>query len=255
MVDESLFEVRGKVALVTGASRGIGKAIAIGLAEAGAKLVVCSHASSLAETLNTVKKIGIQIMGVKADVAQKSEVTKMVRQAIDRFGRIDILVNNAGIYINKSLEDFSEEEWDRLIDTNLKGCFLCSQAVGREMIRRKSGRIINITSISGVASMPNTSVYCTSKAGIIAFTKGLAVDWAKYNINVNAIAPGDVDTEMNREQHPDPDYIKTVRDSIPMHRAAMPEELVGTVVYLASKASDYLTGSLIVIDGGWTAQL
>lgn len=254
-MNNGLFELRNKIALVTGASRGIGKAIAIGLAKVGANLVVCSHASSLAETVNAVKEIGVQIMGVKADVAQKSDVTKMVRQAINRFGRIDILVNNAGIYINRPVEEFSEEEWDRLIDTNLKGCFLCSQAVGKEMIRQKSGKIINITSVSGLASLPNTSVYCASKAGIIAFTKGLAVDWAKYNININAIAPGDVDTEMNRKQHPDPDYIKMVRDSIPMHRAAMPEELVGTVVYLASKASDYVTGSLIMIDGGWTAQL
>jgi len=254
-MNDSLFDLRNKVALVTGASRGLGKAIAVGLAKAGTNLVACSHASSLTETVNTVRKIGAQIIGVKADVAQKSDVGKMVRQAIDRFGRIDILVNNAGIYLNKPVEEVSEEEWDGVIATNLKGCFLCSQAVGREMIKQKSGKIINITSISGLASLPHTAVYCATKAGIILLTKGLAVDWAKYNINVNAIGPGDIATEMNIEMRNDPDFIKMIKDSTPMGRSARPEEFVGTVVYLASKASDYVTGSLIMVDGGWTAHL
>jgi len=252
---DSLFDLRNKVALVTGASRGLGKAIAVGLAKVGANLVVCSHISSFGETISTVKEIGVQIIGVKADVAQKSDVTKMVRQAINQFGRIDILVNNAGIYLNKPIEEVSEEEWDRVIATNLKGCFLCSQAVGGEMIKRKSGKIINITSISGLASLPDTAVYCASKAGIILLTKGLAVDWAKYNINVNAIGAGDIATEMNKEMRNDPDFIKMIKDRTPMGRSAKPEEFLGTVIYLASKASDYVTGSLIMVDGGWTAHL
>jgi len=255
MINNDLFNLKNKVALVTGASRGIGKAVAIGLAKAGANLVICSHASSLDKTINTIKTIGVGVLGVKADVSKKSDVNDMVKQAIDSFKRVDILVNNAAVYINKDVKDFGEEEWDFIIDTNLKGYFLCAQAVGREMIKQKSGKIINITSIGSLSAMPDTAVYCASKAGIIGLTKGLAVDWAKHNINVNAVAPGDVVTEVNREQHPDQEYITRVLNSIPMNRSAMPDELVGTIVFLASKASDYITGSVIVYDGGWTAML
>lgn len=245
-MNEGLFYLRDKVVLVTGASRGIGKAIAIGLAEAGAHLIVCSHASSLKETVSAVKKRGVQIMAVKADVSRKSDVTRMIDQGVNQFGKIDILVNNAGIFLEKPAEEVTEEEWDRIIDTNLKGYFLCCQAVSREMIKQKSGKIINVTSISGLASLPNTAVYCASKGGIISLTKALAVDWVKYNINVNAVVAGDVATEISDDRD---------KDKIPMGRRANPEELVGTIIYLASKASDYVTGSLVMIDGGWTAQL
>ncbi|UCB44858.1 MAG: SDR family oxidoreductase [Spirochaetota bacterium] len=255
MINTDLFNIKSKVALVTGASRGIGKAVAIGLAKAGANLIVCSHTSRLDDTVHIVKKIGVEILGVKADVSKESDVYQLVKQSIDSFGRIDILVNNAGVYINKDVKDFSEEEWDLIIDTNLKGYFLCARTVGREMIKQKSGKIINITSIAGLGAMPNTAVYAASKAGIIGLTKGLAVDWAKYNINVNAVAPGDVATEVTKEQHPDHEYMARVLNSIPMHRSAMPDELVGTIIFLASRASDYITGSLIVYDGGWTAMI
>jgi NAD(P)-dependent dehydrogenase (short-subunit alcohol dehydrogenase family) len=255
MINTDLFDIKNRVALVTGASRGIGKSIAIGLAKTGVNLVVCSHASSIDDTVHMVKESGGTIVGVKTDVSKESDVAAMVKQAIESFGRIDILVNNAGVYINKDVKDFSEEEWDLILDTNLKGYFLCARAVGREMIKQKSGKIINITSIAGLGAMPNTAVYAASKAGIIGLTKGLAVDWAKYNINVNAVAPGDVITEVSREQHPDHEYIARVLNSIPMNRSAMPDELVGTIIFLASKASDYITGSLIVYDGGWTAMI
>jgi NAD(P)-dependent dehydrogenase (short-subunit alcohol dehydrogenase family) len=195
-------------------------------------------------------------MAVKCDVARKEAVEKMVKAAVDKWGRVDILVNNAGICQFKPFLELTEEEWDRTLDINLKGYFLCSQAVAKEMAKRKSGVIINIASIAmgqvGIG-FPNIVHYCASKGGIVAMTEALALELAPYNIRVNAISPGAIETPMIDPMKQDPKMMEAILAKIPLHRVGKPEEVSNLVLFLASDASSYMTGSDVVIDGGWLA--
>jgi 2-deoxy-D-gluconate 3-dehydrogenase len=250
-----LFDLEGKTAIVTGASRGLGKAMAIGLAKAGADVVV----TDVLDTKTTVKEINEQhrdSLGLEVDVSNKSDVEAMVREVKEKFGKIDILVNNAGILRTGDAEVLNKGDWDKVIEVNLTGQFLCAQAVGRLMMKQKSGgKIINISSIAGLAGYASSVPYSASKAGVISLTQTLAAEWGKYNLNVNAICPGVFATDMTDDYLKDEQFKNMIKTKVPLARYAEPEELVGTVIYLASKASDYVTGHSIVIDGGWTAAL
>jgi NAD(P)-dependent dehydrogenase (short-subunit alcohol dehydrogenase family) len=249
-----LFELKTKTAIVTGASRGLGQAMAIGLAKAGAT-VVAADLLDVSATVNDIKRLGRDSLGVKIDVTEPADIKKMVQQTVKKFGRIDILVNNAGIVRQAPVESMTEKDWDDVIKVNLKGEFRCAQEVGKQMIKQQTGRIINIASVAGLFGSAGTAAYCASKAGIILLTKTLAVEWAKYNINVNAICPGVFVTTMTDPFLKDPSFQQMMKTRVPLARPGVPDELVGTVIYLSSRASEYVTGHALVIDGGWTAGL
>ena len=250
-------ELRDKVAIVTGARRGMGRTHALALAKAGAKVVVADI--SLEDCQKVVKEIEKnkgEALAVKCDVAEKEEVEEMVKKAVEKFGKVDILVNNAGICQFKPFLDLTEEEWDRTLNINLKGYFLCAQAAAKEMAKQKSGVIINIASVAmgqvGVG-IPNIVHYCASKGGVVGMTEALAVELAPYNIRVNAISPGMIETPMIDPIKKDPKVAEAMLDRVPMKRVGKPEEVSNLVLFLASDESSYMTGSTVVIDGGWLA--
>ncbi|WP_121510802.1 SDR family NAD(P)-dependent oxidoreductase [Mesotoga sp. H07pep.5.4] len=244
--------LQGKVALVTGAAQGIGKAIAERLVDEGAEVVIADVALERASSVARELSIKRKTIAVKADVSSSKDVRELFSVVDREFGRLDILVNNAGILLKGRFEEVTEEMWDRTMAVNLKGPFLC----GKEALRLmpKGGRIINITSIDGkvVYYHGHHVPYGVSKAGIIMLTKIMAVELASYGINVNAIAPGVVRTEISAGSMDDPAHLKEITDEIPLGRLASPEEIAGTVVFLSSKDASYLTGSTIYVDGGWT---
>jgi len=249
-------DLTGKVAIVTGSGRGLGKAMAIALADAGADLVVTARTESeILETAQEIEKKGRGVLAVRADITDPVQVDHIVRQTIERFGKVEILVNNAGVAIVKPFREMSLEEWRKTIDTNLTSLFLCCQAVGSHMIRQRRGKIINITSIDGAAGKATLVAYCSSKGGVIQLTKALAVEWAKYNIQVNAIGPGAFYTKPMAVVLDDEKWGPIRRKKIPMGREGRPEELGPLVVYIASSASDFMTGETIFIDGGELAKL
>jgi NAD(P)-dependent dehydrogenase (short-subunit alcohol dehydrogenase family) len=249
------FDLTGKVAIVTGGSRGIGKAIALGYAEAGADVIATSrNPKNVQETTEEILRLGRKSLAICTDVARKGEIEKLVSEVMGRFGRIDILVNNAGINpIYKRAELVTEEEWDEIINVNLKGLFLCCQAVGRVMIKQKSGKIINITSVNGLAGASRAVPYCSTKGAIILLTKCLALDWVQYNIQVNAIGPGFIDTDLTRPIQDNKFLLDKMLQHIPQNRFGKPEEVVGVAILLASELSTYMTGQTIFVDGGYTA--
>ncbi len=250
----TLFELTGKVALVTGASRGLGRAIARGLAEAGADLVLTSRHLRDVETVAAELGRGRRkVLPLQADVTQEAEVEEMVARAVASIGKIDILVNNAGINIRKPALDLTESDWDQTLDTNLKGCFLVAKAVGRQMLARQAGSVVNIASMLASVVHPDRAAYASSKGGLVQLTRVLAVEWAPFNVRVNAICPGPFLTDLNKVILNDPEKMTYFMDRLPMKRFGRPEELVGSVVFLASEASSYITGTTIYIDGGWTA--
>lgn len=251
---EKLFDLKDKVAIVTGGSRGIGKATAELLSQYGAKIVIADILEEdSASTANEIAKNGGEAIAVKTDVSSKNDVDNLVNTTISKFGKIDILINNAGIYRATPTESLSEEEWERVLDINLKGYFLCAQAAGREMIKQKYGRVVNIASVAGLGGFSNSAAYCASKAAIILLTKTLAIDWAKYNIRVNAICPGIIKTPMTDPLMKDDSFQGMIKQRVPLSREGMPEEIGAGVLFLVSDASSYMTGHAMVIDGGWTA--
>jgi len=249
------FRLDGKNAIVTGAAQGLGKAMAQALAEAGANIVIADINLDLAEvTAREISNIGVKTRALKVDVTNPEDVNFMAKEVVSKLGSIDILVNNAGIVRHSPAEIMSKKDWDDVINVNLTGVFLCSQAVGRFMIEKKKGKIINIASMSGlIVNHPQPQVsYNASKAGVIMITKSLAAEWAQYNINVNAIAPGYMKTSMTAPFFEKEEYRKAWLEPTPMKRPGNPEELGGAVVYLASDASSFMTGQILVIDGGYT---
>lgn len=251
----SSFSLEGKVAIVTGGGTGIGRSIALEFAKAEADVVVASRRLAiLEEVAEEVRALGRRSLAVQADVTQKADVDKMVQKVVDEFGVIDILVNNAGIHSGTPFLELSEDEWDRVIDTNLKSCYLCCQAVGRRMVEHRRGSIINISSNSGVTTCGGYSgPYPVTKAGEITLTKGLAWELGKYNIRVNAIAPGNIRTEMTRSWWRDPEFVKRMEIDRPLGRFGEPEEIATVALFLASDAASYITGETIVADAGKVA--
>ncbi len=248
-----LFDLSGKVALVTGASRGLGRAMAKGLARAGADLVLCArNEADLATVAQEIMAMGRRALSVYLDVLDAQSVEKMLERSLQEMGCIDILVNNAGVNIRKSVVELAEEEWDKVLDTNLKGYFLVGRAVGRHMMGRGSGKVINVASILGAVGLPNQVAYASSKGGVIQMTKVMALEWAAYHINVNAIAPTYFETPLVAALKNDPERYRFIVERTPMGRWGQPEELEGIVVFLASRASDFITGQTIFVDGGWT---
>mgnify|MGYP001594842469 CR=1 FL=1 len=251
-------ELKDKVAIVTGARRGMGKAHALTLAKAGAKVVVADISKEDCEkVVKEVEKEGGEALAVKCDVTKKEEIEQMVQAAVKKWGKVDILVNNAGIAEFASFLEMTEEQWDRTLDINLKGYFLCAQATAKEMVKQKSGGVIvNIASVAmgqqGIG-FPSVAHYCASKGGIVGLTEALAVELAPYNIRVNAIAPGMIETPMMDTVKSDPKILEGLLTRVPMRRVGKPEEVSNLVLFLASDDSSYMTGSTIIIDGGWLA--
>ncbi|MFZ0450200.1 MAG: 3-oxoacyl-ACP reductase family protein [Desulfatiglandaceae bacterium] len=246
-------KLKDKTAIVTGASQGIGGAIALGLAEAGADIVVNYRRSSDAarNVARKIEKLGRRALVVQSDVSRREEVKQLVESALEAFNKIDILVNNAGIFIAGPIEEVTEEDWDRVMAVNLKAVFLCSQAVGKHLIARKSGgAIINVASISAHLPEINGGCYTPSKAGVIGLTKLLAIEWARYHIRVNAISPGPVMTPLQRKAYPDEKLMDARNRAVPLGRHGRPEEIAGAAVFLASDDAGYLTGEELTIDGG-----
>lgn len=250
-------DLKGKVAIVTGARRGMGRAHALKLAQEGVKVVVSDISQEdCQEVVDEIEKAKGEGLALKCDVSKKEEVDKMVTETIKKFGKVDILVNNAGIAQFKPFLEMTEEEWDRTLAINLKGYFLCAQAAAKEMAKQKSGVIINIASVAmgqqGVG-FPNLVHYCASKGGIVGMTEALALELASLGIRVNAISPGVIETPMINPIKKDPEQEKAVLGRIPMGRVGKPEEVSNLVLFLASDVSSYMTGSDVIIDGGWLA--
>jgi NAD(P)-dependent dehydrogenase (short-subunit alcohol dehydrogenase family) len=247
------FSLKGKVALITGASRGIGQAVAIGLAQAGADIAIASRKlPDLEKVAEQVRKTGRKCLPVAAHVARVEEINNLVGQVMAEYGKIDILVNNAATNPTMaSAMDVDERAWDSIMNLNLRGLFFLSQAVARLMKEKGGGKIINISSIAGI-SPDLLPVYSISKAGVIMATKVMAQQWAQYNIRANAVAPGLTKTRFSEALWNNPDILKLAMGKTPMARVAEPEEMVGAVIYLASDASSYVTGQVIAIDGGTT---
>jgi NAD(P)-dependent dehydrogenase (short-subunit alcohol dehydrogenase family) len=246
----------GKVAVVTGGRRGIGRAIALALAEAGADVSLGDRVvddGALEGVAEEVRKSGRRALAIQADITQKADVDSLVQKTVAEMGAIDILVNNAATNVRAPLLELNEEGWDRVIDTDLKGYYLCSQAAGKVMVKQKRGNIINIASTAAMDTAPKMGAYCIAKAGVVMLTRILAIELAEHNIKVNAVAPSIVKTKFSQPLWADAKTLKEIESGIPLGRLAEPEDIVGAVVFLASDASAYITGHTIVVDGGSTA--
>ena len=250
-----MFGLDGQVAIVTGGNGGIGLGIARGLAEAGAGIVVAArNEDKTAGAVELLRGLGVEALGLKVDVADEASVAAAVSETFDRFGRIDILVNNAGIGIRKPPQDYTAEEWDRVLGINLKGTFLCSRAVYSHMVRAGAGSIINIGSMTSIFGSDWVASYSASKGGVVQLTKSLAVAWAKDRIRVNAILPGWIKTDLTRPiETQNPERHAFISKRIPAGRWGEPGDLAGTAVFLASRAAAYVTGAVIAVDGGYSS--
>ncbi len=256
MKPSELLDLTGKVAIVTGGATGIGRQMAEGLAEAGADVVVCARKPERCEqAAEELRTLGVRALGLRCDVRDQAEVQAVVDRTRSEFGAIDILVNNAGTSWGAPAEDYPLEGWQKVIDVNLTGVFLCSQAAGRVMIEQGAGKIVNVASVAAFGGAPPELMdavgYNAAKGGVVAFTRDLATKWARHGIGVNAIAPGWFPTDLNKvllDAQPEA-YL----EHIPLRRFGGPDDLKGAVVFLASAASDYVTGHTLIVDGGQSA--
>lgn len=245
--------LKGKVAIITGAKRGIGKAIALAFAEAGASVAVCSRVTQdgqLQDVAGEIRRLGHGTLAIQADVSNQDDVNRMVQQVRDEFGAIDILVNNAAVSVRASLIDTSEADWDKVMNVDLKGYYLCAQACARIMMKQKRGNIINISSRLGLTATPNMGAYSIAKAGELMLTRVLALELASYNIRVNAIAPGLVETEGSAHLWSQPKIRRQFESEIPLGKIALPSDVATSALFLASDASSYITGHTMLVDGG-----
>jgi len=250
------FDVQGKIALVTGAARGLGRAISLALAHSGADVALgLRDVNADADLASEIALMGRRALPLQMDMSRLDQVSSAIEKAADHFGRLDILVNNAGIAPENLAENVTEKDFDATLAVNLKGTFFASQAAGRIMIRQNYGRIINMSSQAGFAGLPTESVYCMTKAAIAHLTKCLAVEWGKYNITVNAVAPTFIHTPGTEEYLSIPqNRADTIERIAALHRIGEPMEVAGAVVFLASDAASLITGHTLLIDGGWTAR-
>jgi len=248
--------LKDKVAFVTGASQGLGEKIAASLAEAGANLVLISRRQSVLEEVarGIKQKYSVEILPLAADVTVKPEIEKALEEALRVFGKIDILVNNAGVTVKKDFFEVTEEEWDYVLNINLKGAYNCLQVVGKQLVKQKSGKVINMASFGSQFALVHSSAYCASKGGLVQLTKVLAAEWASHNVSVNAIAPGYIETDLVAEvMKKKTDLKDSIIHRTPMKRLGKPEEVASAVVFLASDAASYITGSVMSIDGGMSS--
>ncbi|MFP7733398.1 SDR family NAD(P)-dependent oxidoreductase [Priestia aryabhattai] len=240
--------------LVTGGSKGIGKDIALAFAKQGADVVITGrNEADLVSTTNELKRIHPNSFHLKADIQDIQSVHEMVDNVVSTLGNIDILINNAGINIAKPALEVTEKDWNQVIDTNLKGTFFCAQRVGKHMIEQGGGKIINMASQMAFVGYIKRSVYCSSKGGAVQLTKALAVEWAPYNVRVNAVAPTFIETDFTKEMFEDQEFYQDVVARIPLGKLAQPSDVTGAVLFLASDLAQFITGETIKVDGGWTA--
>jgi len=252
---ESIFGLKNKVALVVGGGGELGKAMALGLAKAGAGVAIADIDSKAARKVSEeILALNRESIGLEVDVTNSKMVNSMTDKVIDKFGHIDILINSAGVSRHIPAHEMTDEDWETVIKINLSGTFFCCRAVGIHMIKQKKGSIINIASMSGSITNKDSynASYCASKGGVKMLTKQLAEQWARYNIRVNSISPGYMRTPLSIPIIDQPDFKKFIETVSPMKRAGMPDELMGLAIYLASDASSFVTGEDVIIDGGWT---
>ncbi len=250
-----MFSLKGKVAVVTGASSGLGVTFASALAEAGAHVEVAARRiDKLEEVAQDLRRLGVKARPFQCDVTKPDEVNALVNDTVKTLGRLDIMVNNAGTAAMSPATEISVEDWNRVVSVNLTGVFLCARTAARQMIKQGGGKVVNISSIYGaVGDVFPASPYYATKGAVINLTRDLAVEWAPFKINVNAIAPGFFPSEMTEAIFKEPRYLEYINKQTPLGRTGNPDDLKGAVVYLASFASDYVTGQTIFVDGGWTA--
>lgn len=250
-----LFSLRDKVAVVTGAGKGLGKSMAMALAESGASVAVVSRTQSeVEETAKEIRDNGGNALPLVVDVSREVEVVRMVEQVLSEFKSVDVLVNNVGAFKGGPFIESTVEDWKKMMNINLTGTYLCSKIVGMHMIEKQKGKIINVSSALGAFGASGSSAYCASKGGVIQLTRALAVEWAKYNINVNSIAPYSMETDTTKALLEDEKVKKAILSKIPLKRLGQPSDLSGVVVFLAASASDYITGQVIFVDGGFSVQ-
>ncbi|MEJ2100142.1 MAG: 3-oxoacyl-ACP reductase FabG [Desulfobacterales bacterium] len=250
-----LFSCEGKTALVTGSAQGLGQAIALGLAQFGAKLIL-ADLNYPDKTARQVEAMGTKCLAIQADISDELQVEDLAANALSAYGKVDLLINNAGIsqLSHTPTESLTIREWDRIMNINLRGTFLCCQKIGKQMIDGGGGNIINIATTAGITGVPRAPAYCASKAGVILLTKSLALEWARYQIRVNAIAPHYLETELTRGLRESKKVYDALIGQIPLRRFGKASEMVGAVIFLCSEASSYVTGAVIPVDGGYLAQ-
>ena len=252
---KKMYSLEGKVAVVTGASSGLGVVFSEALGEMGASIELAARRTDkLHEVESKLNETGVRARSIQCDVSKSEDVQALIDDTVKNFGRLDIIVNNAGVAAMSPTVDISVEEWKKVVDVNLTGVFLCARAAARQMMKQGGGKIINISSIYGaVGDVFPASPYYATKGAVINMTRDLAVEWAPYMIGVNAIAPGFFPSEMTQGIFEDPGYLEYIIKQTPLARTGRPDDLKGVVVFLASSASDYVTGQTIFVDGGWTA--
>lgn len=246
-----LFSLKGQVAAVTGATRGIGQSMAVSLAEAGADIALLQRDSSNVQMKHKIEALGCKCEVIPCDLSNKEQVKQAIPEVIKRFGKIDILINNGGIQRRSPAADFPEDYWDEVMMVNLKAAWILAREAGRYMISKQKGKIINTASLNSFQGGMNITAYASAKGGIAQLTKALSNEWAKYNVNVNAIVPGYIATDMNEALINDKERSKEILGRIPAGRWGEPDDFKGTVVYLASNASNFVHGHLLAVDGGW----
>ena len=255
MTSQKLFDLTGKVAVVTGGNGGIGLGIAMGLAGAGANIVIAARSvEKTAQALEDIRTLGVEAHGITVDVTQEPAIQRMVTSTIDHMGRLDILVNNSGIAVRAQPQELTAAQWDSVVDVNLRAAFLASKAAYAQMVKAGGGKVINVGSMYSIFGSDWGAPYAASKGGLVQLTKSLAVAWAKDNIQVNAVLPGWIVTDLTRGiQDADPNRYDNISRRIPTGRWGEPSELAGAAVFLASTASDYVTGATLAVDGGYSS--
>jgi len=250
-----LFRLDGRTALVTGSAQGLGKEIAVSLAQNGASLILADIVYP-EETAKHIENIGSHCVSIQTDISDETQVENLAKRSISEYKKVDILVNNAGIsqLTHTPTEEMPVEEWDKIIRINLRGTFLCCKYIGKQMIKRGGGNIVNIATTAGITGVPRAPAYCASKAGVILLTKSLALEWARYNIRVNAIAPHYLETELTKGLRDSEKVYSGLVKQIPLRRFGKTSEIIGAILLLSSNASSYTTGTVMVVDGGFLAK-